>query len=144
MKKQNISNPFSTIVRKSLFVLGLAGLIVVNSASAAAAQDSIKKDSDPVVSYIGTLDGQPVFRVRFDNQDGSIYNLSIIDEEGALLYSEKVKGKEFSKKFKFEPTYHEGSKIRFVLSGDKGEKKTQVFQVNTNVQVLTDVVVTKL
>lgn len=143
MKKKTISSPYHTFVKKFVLVFSLAGALVAGSSNGAAAQDSTKKASNPSVNYIGTLDGQPVFRVQFNNQDRNIYNLTIIDDEGVLLYSEKIKDKEFSKKFKFEKSDRDNMQIRFVLSGE-GERKTQVFQVDTNIQVMSDVVVTRL
>jgi hypothetical protein len=140
MKKQN--NPFYVIGKKFLG-LSLAGFLLVGSASAKSPNDSITKEKEPAVYYIGTLDGQPVFRVHFDNQENAVYSLSILDEDGSLLYSEKIKGKAFSKSFKFERTDRQNTKLRFVLAGNKGNK-TQVFQVDNNIQVINDVVVTRL
>jgi hypothetical protein len=132
MKKQN----FSTLVRKSIF-LGFTSLLFIGATSAQA------KLPEPTIKYIGTLDGQPVFRVDLDNQDNSIYHLTIKDDSGDILYSEKIREKEFSKKFKFENSDRRSVKLTFVVDGKEGSR-AQDFQVNTSTKVWNDVVVTSL
>jgi hypothetical protein len=132
MKKQN----FSTLVRKSIF-LGFTSLLLMGAASAQT------KLPEPTVKYIGTLDGQPVFRVSLDNQSNNVYHLTIKDDTGDILYSEKIKGKEFSKKFKFENSDRHNVKLTFTVEGKEGSQ-SQDFQVNTSTKVWNDVVVTSL
>jgi hypothetical protein len=132
MKKQNLS----TLIRKSIF-LGFTSLLLIGAASAQA------KLPEPTVKYIGTLDGQPVFRVQLQNQNSNIYHLTIKDETGDILYSEKIKSKEFSKKFKFENSDRHNVKLTFTVEGKEGSQ-SQDFQVNTSTKVWNDVVVTSL
>jgi len=132
MKKQNLS----TLVRKSIF-LGFTSLLLIGAASAQA------KLPEPSIKYIGTLDGQPVFRVSLDNQSNSVYHLTIKDDTGDILYSEKIKGKEFSKKFKFENSDRHNVKLTFTVEGKEGAQ-SQDFQVNVSTKVWNDVVVTSL
>lgn len=136
MKKQN----FSTLVKRSIFSLGFAGFLFVGVASAAT-QDSVQS-SDPVISYAGNMDGQPVFKVNFENENGSPYFLTIRDDQGQILYSAKIKDKQFSKTFRFESD-RENAKLTFVLTGNK-ETQTKEFKVNTSTRVLNDVMVTSL
>jgi hypothetical protein len=138
MKKQSLS----TLVKKSIFRIGLASALLIGISSAASAQESTQAKS-PVITYIGTLDGQPVFRVQLDNQNSGVRFLTIKDEHGDILYSERIRTGQFSKKFKFESSELGSSKLTFVLEGDKNVQ-SQVFNVNTNTKVLNDVVVTKL
>jgi hypothetical protein len=132
MKKQN----FSTLVRKSIF-LGFTSLLLIGATSAQS------KLPEPNIKYIGTLDGQPVFKVSLDNQSNSVYHLTIKDETGDILYAEKIKGKEFSKKFKFENADRNNVKLTFTVDGKEGSQ-SQDFQVNTSTKVWNDVVVTSL
>lgn len=142
MKKQNISNPFHASVKKFLFGFGLAGFLLIGSASGASAQDTAKPQP-AAVSYIGSLDGQPVFKVDLDNKDGSVYNFKIKDDRGAVLYAEKITKQQFSKKFKFDRNNEEEVKLIFTLTSDK-RTQSQEFRINTQTQVLNDIVVTKL
>jgi hypothetical protein len=142
MKKQIFSKPFYA-TKKFIFGFGLTGFLLIGSTSGIAAQDSVKKDPNPAIRYIGSLGGQPVFNVAFETKNRSIYYLTITDEEGTLLYSEKIKGSQFSKNFKFDGADHNHVKLTFALEGDK-TKQTEVFKVDTNVEVSKDVVVTNL
>ncbi len=142
MKKQNINNPFYANVKRFLLGLGLSSFLLIGLASGAAAQSS-KKIPSADINYIGSLDGQPVFKVDLDNKAGAVYNLKIKDGYGATLYSQKITGKQFSKKFRFDREGEENLKLVFILSGDK-EQESQEFRVNTLTEILNNVVVTKL
>lgn len=132
MKKQNLS----TLVKKSIF-LGFTSLLLIGATSA---QSQLP---EPTVKYIGTLDGQPVFKVQVENENNAVSHLTIKDDTGDVLYSEKIKGKEFSKKFKFENADRRNVKLTFIVDGKEGSKALD-FQVNTSTRVLNDVVVTSL
>jgi biopolymer transport protein ExbD len=138
MKKQN----FSTIVKRSIFSLGFT-VLMFGMASAASAQDSLAVTTPNPVKYIGSLDGQPVFKVELSNENGKPQFLTIKDDQGVVLYSEKIKSKQFSKSFKFENSDRDNVKLTFILEGDKGVQ-SQEFKVNTNTRVYNDVVVTTL
>lgn len=142
MKKENISINFSAL-RRSAVALVLTAFLVVSGLSAFAAQDPITSLPEGTITYIGTLDGQPVFQVAFDNSNGAVRTLVIKDGEGSILYSEKIKAEAFSKKFKFERADRNNVKLTFVLWDGK-EQQSQEFVVNNSTQVVSNLVVTKL
>jgi hypothetical protein len=137
MKKQN----FSALVKKSIFSLGFTGLMVIGLASTAFAHTT-DTTPNPTVKYIGSLDGHPLFKVEFANEKGTPFYLSIKDDQGMVLYTEKIKDKQFSKNFRFESD-RDQVKLTFTLEGKNGIQ-SQEFKVNTNTRVLNDVVVTTL
>ena len=134
MKKQN----FSTLVKRSVLSLGLTTVLLSGMTSAQSSATP-----EPIVKYIGTLDGQPIFRVELDNQPGTIYHLTIKDEEGTVLYAEKIKDKQFSKSFKFDNAVRDNVKLTFTLQGNNNTQSKE-FKVNTTTKVLDNVVVTTL
>jgi hypothetical protein len=134
MKKQI----FSTLVKRSVLSLGLTTVLLSGMTSAQSSATP-----EPIVKYIGTLDGQPIFRVQLDNQPGSIYHLTIKDEEGTVLYAEKIKDKQFSKSFKFDNAARDNVKLTFTLRGNKSTQSKE-FKVNTTTKILDNVVVTTL
>lgn len=138
MKKQ-ISNTRS-VLRKGMISLGFFGFALFGFTTAFANSTTEKP---PVVSYAGSVNGQPLFQVNIDNKNGDVYLLSITDDEGNLLYSEKIKDQKVSRTFQYNQPDREDAKLTFVLAGEK-EKQTQVFKINTNTQVVQDVVVTRL
>jgi hypothetical protein len=134
MKKQS----FNTLVKRSVLSLGLSTILL---AGAASAQSST--NPDPAVKYIGTLDGQPMFKVQLNNQTGNVYHLTIKDDEGTVLYTERFTDKQFAKSFKFDNAERNNVKLTFVLEGNKTVQSKE-FNVNSSTQVLDNVVVTTL
>jgi hypothetical protein len=137
MKKKN----FSTLVKKSLIGLSLTGLLLAGFSSAFA--QGPDNPSDPVVKYVGSLDGQPVFKVELNNEDAQARYLTIKDDEGTVLYSEKIRDKQFSKKFRFDNADRDNVKLTFIIEGNNGIQSKE-FKVNTSTRVLNDVVVTSV
>lgn len=139
MKKQ-IKSQFSR-VGKTIMRFSLASFVFIGLLPGLShAQD--KPAPVASVHYVGDVDGQPLFQVVVDNKSGEVYNLTIKDQEGVVFYSERFTDKSFVKKFKFDKQDDENVKLTFILSSPTA--KDQVFQVNTNVQVFKDVVVTRL
>lgn len=139
--KKKIRNQFSNGIKKNILRFSLAGIFFAGLASGSANAQT-KPASVALVNYIGDMDGQPVFQVALDNQSGKVYNLTIKDQEGTVFYTERFAQKNFTKKFRFDKADHDDVNLTFILSSPT--EKDQVFQVNTNVQVLKDVVVTRL
>jgi hypothetical protein len=138
MKKQN----FSSLVKKSILSLSFASLVLIGLATTASASTTDTTPT-PAVKYLGSLDGQPVFRVELNNETAKAQYLTIKDDQGVVLYAEKIKSKQFSKSFKFENSDRDNVKLTFIVETDKNVQ-SQEFKVNTNTRVLNDVVVTTL
>ena len=141
MKKQN----FSTLVKKSIFSVGFTSLMLIGLATAASASTTDTTPTPaPAVKYVGSLDGQPVFKVELNNEASKVQYLTIKDDQGVVLYAEKIKRKQFSKNFKFENSDRDNVKLTFIVENEKGVQSSQEFKVNTNTRVYNDVVVTTL
>ena len=139
MKKQTFSKPGTSA--RNIF---LASVLMLGIITSVKAQDSNKANASVVeIKYLGSVDNQPIFQVAFDNQKQENVQVSITDENGVELYGEKFREKRFSKKFKFEKLDTDPFKLRFTLTRDN-EKLSQIFEVNTKVWTVQDVVVTRL
>jgi hypothetical protein len=137
MKKQILST-----VKKSILSLGFTSLVLIGLATTASARTTDTTPA-PAVKYLGSLDGQPVFRVELNNENAKFQYLTIKDDQGVVLFSEKIRGKQFSKSFRFESLDRDNVKLSFIVETDKGVQ-SQEFKVNTNTRILNDVVVTTL
>lgn len=138
MKKQN----FSTLVKKAIFNLGFTSFVLIGLAITASAH-ATDTTPNPAVKYVGSLDGQPVFKVELNNETAKVQYLTIKDDQGVVLYSEKIKSKQFSKSFKFENSDRNDVRLTFTVESGKSTQ-SQEFKVNTNTRVYNDVVVTTL
>ena len=143
MKKQFLRN-LSLSVRKTTLRFGLAALLAIAILPTSVQAQIVKVVAETIaIQYIGSIDNQPVFQIEFENKGQKPVQVSIKDEDGNTLYFEKFRDKKFSKKFKFERPDSETMKLTFTLSNEK-EKHIQVFEVNTAIRMVQDVVVTKL
>lgn len=141
MKKQNLSK-FSTLVKRSFVRTALSAFLLTGIASAAGAQQD-GEGPQPSVKYIGSLEGKPLFKVDVDNKEGKTVYFTIKDDEGTVFYSEKIRGKQYSKFYQFDAAGRSDVKLSFVLAADK-ETQSQEFKINSSTRVLNDLEVTAL
>jgi hypothetical protein len=141
MKKQ-IQSTFKPVGISSRFFLSL--LMFALMVPALAQRASLNEGAAGIaIHYVGNVNNQPVFQVEFENTSEEPVQVSIKDEDGNTLYFAKIKDRRFSKKFQFEKAESDNMTLSFTLATPK-EKHTQVFEVNTNVRMVRDVVVTRL
>ena len=131
------------LLKKAVLHFGVASLFVFSLMPTIVLAQSKDKPLEVAINYIGTLDEQPLFQVDFDNRTGAPYRIFIKDENGEVLYSERVSGKSFSKKFKLESSELNNSRLSFIVTSSK-QKYTQVFEINQNVRSVQDYVITRL
>lgn len=138
MKKQILNT-----VKKTVVNFGFAFLFVLNNIPAQA-QDKVRTGIPPAdIKYLGKVNNQPLLLIDFDNVNEQTIYLSITDEYGNVLYTEKIKDRKFSKKFQWQTSEMDNAKLKFTLTSEK-EKQFQVFEVNSNMRMVQDVVITKL
>ncbi len=142
MKKQT-SNTLSNRARKTALRLALASTLLGCNFLPAGAQQYARPGEPVQIKYIGAVDSQPLFQMDLDNESGETYFLSIKGEDGTLLYTEKLKERKISRKFRWNNTDTENTKLTFTLTGERS-KSTQAFEVNTRQREVQDVVITKL
>ena len=138
MKKQFV---FSS-TKNALVRFGFAALLFFNASLAFAGGG---KGEDPLfnIRYVGAVNDRAQFQVDMVNDNEESYLLTIQDETGTYLYKEKINVKAFTKKFEWQNDDINANKLIFSVTGLKS-KKTQVFEVNTEVRTVRDVVVSKL
>src|SRR6478735_8791920 len=121
MKKQFLSRIQKTIVSVVLasVLLGISPLV--------HAADGVKPlASNVAVTYVGSIENQPVFQIDYDNKEETAFVLTIKDSDGNILYVEKSKDKKFSKKFRYQGDEH--VRLTFIVATPT-EKLSQSFEV---------------
>jgi hypothetical protein len=138
MKKQFV---FSS-TRKALIRLSVAAVLFFNAATAFAGGD---KNDEPVVNitYVGVVEDRAQFQFDLVTEGDDTYLLAIRDENGNYLYKEKIGAKTFTKKFQWLNGDPAASKLVITVTGLKS-KKTQSFEINTEVRTVRDVVISKM
>ena len=102
-----------------------------------------KIDNPVELKYIGNVNNQPQFLLNLNNNEADEFVITLKDLSGAVLYSEAVKGKQVSRKYRLDTGEIGVSEIRFEVTSKKSNIKT-VYAISTTSRVVEDVVVNKL
>src|SRR4051794_14716649 len=120
MKKQFVSNS----TRSTMTRFGFAFLLLMSLSQGFA--HPVTKAEEPYlnIKYIGTVSDRAQFQVDMLNDAEESYLFAIQDQDGTILYKEKITKKAFTKTFAWDNTELASSKLIFSLTGEKS-KKTQ-------------------
>jgi hypothetical protein len=104
------------------------------------------KTDPPVtaIKYLGFVDRNPVFELTLNNTSTESYLINIRDASGTVIFSEKLNGKNISRKYRIdtEDEIPEGG-LRFEVKS-LTTKKTDVYVAGMTENVTRDISVTKL
>jgi len=96
------------------------------------------------LKYAGTFKNQPLIQLNFSgSKDENVFNVSITDDQGVVLYSADVKGEVFSKQFLLNTDDLGDAVLKFEITG-KRSGKTATYRVNRQTQVTEQMDVVKL
>lgn len=124
---------------KSLFFV-LAVVVFSHSANAQALYASANNNNGAAVTYLGTEQNQSSFRLKFDNESGEKFTVTITDNDGVVLYEEIFGEKNFNKVFK---TPAEIGKLTFTISNPKNKNQKKI-EISTEKRLVEEVYVTKI
>ncbi|MCP9749632.1 hypothetical protein [Ferruginibacter sp. HRS2-29] len=112
--------------------------LVSNPVSAGTpGEDTVEKPL--VVTYLGTVNAQPLFQVDLNNASADDLTLVLENEAGDVLYTQKIKETSFTKKIQLDTNETEINLNLYVYSAKN--KTKQVYQINKITRVVDDVVV---
>jgi hypothetical protein len=105
------------------------------------------KKSDPPgveIKYLGFKDKNPVFEIIINNIQADDFFITIRGESGTALYSEKVSGKNISRKYRIdtEEVIPEGG-LRFEIRTGS-TNKTEVYIAGTTESITREMAVNKI
>ena len=138
MKRQIISAN-TKLVFNSFFlaIVLLASSLLVK---AAVPEDKIPATGNTAeVKYIGRHNDQQLFNVLYNNVNGGRFSVRIEDQDGYLLFQDSYTDKKFDKKFRL---IESPGKLVFIIR-NYSDNSVQLFEVNSDVRTVEDVVVTK-
>ncbi|MBL0070261.1 MAG: hypothetical protein IPP39_17795 [Chitinophagaceae bacterium] len=112
-------------------LLGIAFLTVFSVAVSPAVMAGEKNPAVPVeMKFAGMIKNQPMFQLNFSGNAGQDeFTISIIDDYGNSLYREKIKGKNFYKKFLLNTDEIEDNTLWFEIFCNS-TKKSVVYEIN--------------
>jgi len=105
------------------------------------------KKSDPPgveIKYLGFQDRNPVFEILTKNLKADSFFITIRNEEGTILFSEKLSGKNLSRRYRIdtEEEITEGG-LRFEVR-TVSTKKTEVYIAGVNENITREMAITKI
>jgi hypothetical protein len=130
-------------MKKVILSAALSLLSVVAINFTASANDEDKKPSTVEVKLLSAESDSPIFQVDLNNKEVEEFYLSIKDNNGNTLYSDKVKGSNISKKFKLNPEGLNDETIRIEVKSKK-TNKSEVYTINRSSKYVQSTVVSKL
>ncbi len=96
------------------------------------------------MKFMGYIKNQLLFQLNFaGNADHNDFTIIIRDENNNTLYRENIKGENFSKSFLLNGEEIGDEKLQFEIINKKS-KETVVYEVNRNIRVAEEMIVTEV
>jgi len=111
-------------------------------ATVTLANDAKKTPPGAELKYIGILKNQPVFQLDLNSVEEQHFAISIKDQFGQVLYSERIKGKTFTRKFQLDTENLDDAVLRVEVKS--GKNKPEVFTINRNTRFYEETSISKL
>ena len=123
------------------------GLMAIISTSFSNPVSAMDKKSDPPgveIRYLGFVNKNPVFEITTSNVQADNFFITIRDEAGTVLYSEKLSGKKLSRRYRIdtEEEIVDGG-LRFEVRS-VNSKKTAVYIAGISENTTKEMAVTKI
>lgn len=130
--------------KNKAIIIALAAIISTSFSNPVLATD--KKNDPPGVEikYVGFQYNNPVFEIFMNNTKDDNFIITIRDVSGTVLFSEKLTGKNLSRKYRIdtEEEITQGS-LRFEVRS-LNNKKTDIYTVGVNENTTREMAVDKI
>jgi hypothetical protein len=125
-----------------IFSIALLALTLVFSTATFANDEDGKPSHATELKFIGNVENQPVFQLNLSNTDEDEYTVTFRDEYGNVLYTDKFKGSNVSRKFMLKSEDLADANLNVVVRSKKGA--TEVYTINRSHSYVEETVVNKL
>ena len=130
--------------KNKAIIIAMMAFISTSFSNPVSAMD---KKSDPPgveIKYLGFQDKNPVFEILTNNLQADNFLITIRDKEGTILFSEKLSGKNLSRKYRID-TEEEIAKggLRFEVRS-VNSKKTEVYIAGVSENITREMAITKI
>ena len=124
-----------------MMALALVAMMVMGTTTAALANGG---SDDPIeLKFLGNYKSQPIFQLNLHNADAAEFTITVKDNNDVVLYSEKLKGAEISRKYRLNTDEIELSGVTFEVTNRK-TNKTVTYTVNNSTRMVTEIEVAKM
>jgi len=134
-----------TIKATRMITVGLFTLCTMGFTNATFA--GAKTETPAELKFIGKIKNQPVFELSLNNNAPDEYYINIKDADFNVLYSEKIKGENLSRKYQLDVDASEltdpAFDIRVEVTSAKTHK-TEIYKISSQASVTEKIEVAKL
>ena len=122
---------------------GTIALVVALSFTATVSWAFDGTKDTPVVSlkYVGLVQNQPLFQLDLNSVEETDFYVSIKDQYGQVIYSEKIKAKNFTRNYRLNTSVDDAI---LKVEVREGNKKPEVFTINRNTRYDEETSISKL
>jgi len=122
---------------------GTIALVVALSFTATVSWAFDGTKDTPVVSlkYVGLVQNQPLFQLDLNSVEETDFYVSIKDQYGQVIYSEKIKAKNFTRNYRLNTSVDDAI---LKVEVREGNKKPEVFTINRNTRYYEETSISKL
>jgi hypothetical protein len=125
----------------------IVALMAIISTSFGNPVSAMDKKSDPPgvqIKYLGFVQENPVFEITTNNAQADNFFITIRDETGTVLFSEKLSGKNISRRYRIDTDEEiaDGG-LRFEVRS-VNSKKTTVYLAGISENITKEMAVTKI
>lgn len=143
MKSENLKTARNYMRRTLNYTMLFCALVASSFPLATNAQEFSFDKVNPDIRYLGAIQDKLIFQIDLQSKSTDLMYVSIKDEDGTVLFTEKIRDNQFSRKFAFDKNEFEGKKLSFIIH-EANESKAQTFQVARQMRMVEDVVITRL
>ncbi len=133
----------TAIKKTKMITMGLISIFIMGTAQSSFANNG----KDPVeLKSISNFNKQPVFQLKMNNADAGEFVVRVKDGNGDVLYSETLKGKNVTRKYKFdinEEALLEPFNVRFEIKSVRSHE-TFIYNVTSSNRQVQEIIVAKL
>lgn len=131
----------TSISKIKLVALALATIFTTSVTFAAPANNENNKPEE--VRYVGNVNELPVYRLSLNSKNTATYIVSIKDNDGNILYSERVSGKGIVRNYQLDEAPSNDYSLTFEVNNIT-EKTNSVYNINKTKKIFDEVEVSKL
>ena len=134
----------NVITMKKAIIVALATIFSTALLNSASATQNLNDVPGVVVKYLGVVDNNPVFEIVFNSNEIDNYVVRIKDENGTVIFTEKLKGKNMSRRYRIDTEQELGEDALWFEVKAIKTKKTDLYVAGVREDVKRSMAINKL
>ena len=135
----------AAIKNYGIFTIALLALTIAFTTTTFANEDKGKKNNTngTELRFIGNVENQPVFELNLNNAEDDEFIVTFRDEAGNVIYADKFKGANITKKFMLKSEEFGDTALNVVVKSKKNNS-TEIYTINRSHSYVEETVVNKV